>query len=65
LGHGEALGRFVCSAAGVSDDFVRAGKHILVIDINYRTQWTNAVIGFDPFLESVRVGLDLLFERLL
>jgi hypothetical protein len=63
LGHGEAFGRFACSASGVSDDFVCSGKHILIVDINDRTQRPHAVISFDPFLESVRIGFHLLFER--
>ena len=50
---------------GDSNDFVCSRQHVLVIDIDDRTQRTNAVKSVDPFLESVSIGLNLLLERLL
>src|SRR5262249_46108455 len=50
---------------GDSNDFVGSRQHVLVIDIDDRTHRTSAVKSVDPFLESVRIGLDPLLDELL
>src|SRR5262249_28850810 len=47
---------------GDSNDFVGSRQHVLVIDIDDRTHRTSAVKSVEPFLESVRIGLDPLLE---
>src|SRR5262245_30721011 len=43
-------------------DVVRTGKHVLVVDIDDRTQRSHAVMTFHPSLKGVGIGLHLQLE---